>query len=163
MGFVHVELKRDSWIQPEMTIQTPSEAVDVVRKLIADLDREIVVSIYMASSGRVINASVCAVGTIDGAMVSPAEIMRTALLTGCRSVILCHNHPSGEISPSKEDISFTKRICSAGELIGIQLLDHIIIGDNQRNSIKESFPEVFKTRDVSWDVISTEGEVKNEK
>lgn len=158
MDFVHVELKRSSWIQPEIAVETPNEVVDVVRRLIADLDREIVVGIYMAASGRVINASICAVGTIDGAMVSPSEIMRTALLTGCRSVILCHNHPSGETVPSKEDISFTKRICSAGELIGIHLLDHIIIGNDQRHSLKESHPEIFGGRDTSWDVISTEGE-----
>lgn len=165
MGFVHVELKRDSWIQPEVIVQTPDEAVDVIQKLISDLDREMVVAIYMATSGRVIDVSICALGTIDGAMVSPSEIMRTALLTGCRSMILMHNHPSGEINPSTEDLAISRRICCAGDLIGIRLLDHIIIGNNKRkHSIKESHPEIFRARDTkSWDVIATEGEVKDEK
>ncbi len=154
MEFVHVELKRDTWVRPEINIRTPDDAVDTVQKLIADMDREMVICIYMATSGRVISASVCAIGTIDGAMVSPAEIMRTALMTGCRSLILTHNHPSGEIKPSTEDIAITKRLCEAGRLIGIQVLDHIIIGSGTKHSIKESYPDVFETRS-SWDVVAT--------
>ena len=64
MEFVHVELKRDTWVYPEMKVETPYDAVKAVKELLQDMDREIVVCINMAASGRVINASVCSVGAI---------------------------------------------------------------------------------------------------
>lgn len=69
-------------------------------------------------------------GTVNASLISPRELFIEALQKNAVSIILMHNHPSGDPSPSKEDILITKRIKSAGELIGIQLLDHIIIGDN---------------------------------
>ena len=104
LEFIHVELKRDTWMNPDTIVQTPNDAVDIIKGMLEDMDREMLVCINLASSGRVINASICSVGTMDQALVSPPEILRGALLSGARGVIMLHNHPSGSLTPSKEDI-----------------------------------------------------------
>ena len=165
MDFVHIELKRDTWIQPAMKVQTPDEAVDAVQKLIENLDREAVVCIYLATSGRVINAAVCSIGAMDQSVVSPAEIIRTALVTGAKSIILLHNHPSGQADPSKDDFFVTRRMVCVGKLVGIHLLDHIVIGEyGARYSMKENRAELFETqKDMDFSLIAAEGSVEDEK
>lgn len=76
-------------------------------------------------------------GTVNASVVSPREIFIEAVKYHAVSLVLVHNHPSGDPSPSREDISLTKRVKEAGELLGIRLLDHIIIGDNSYISLKE--------------------------
>ena len=132
LEFIHVELKRDTWMSPEVTVQNADDAVGVIHGMLKDMDREMLVCINMASSGRVINASICSVGTMDMALVSPPEILRGALLSGARSLIMLHNHPSGQINPSREDLTVTKRIATASAVVGVNFLDSIIIGQNGR-------------------------------
>ena len=74
--------------------------------------------------------------------------MRTALLTGARSIILMHQHPSGECRPSEEDLRLTQRLAMAADLIGIQLLDHIIVGDDDTYSMSRNRPDVLKSRKI---------------
>ena len=76
-------------------------------------------------------------GTVNASLISPRELFVEALQKNAVSIILLHNHPSGDPTPSKEDILVTRRIRDAGELIGIELLDHIIIGDNCYFSLRE--------------------------
>ena len=121
-----MELKRDTWLSPEATVRTPDDAVNIIHDMLRDMDREMLVCINMAASGRVINASICSVGTMDMALVSPPEILRGALLSGARSLIMLHNHPSGQISPSKEDMSITKRMATASAVVGVNFLDSIV-------------------------------------
>ncbi len=128
MEFVYVELKRETWVRPEMNIRSEEDAVQAVKKLIQDLDRELVVCVHTATSGRVINASICAIGTMDQALVSPAEVLRTALLSGAHGLLMIHNHPSGKCKPSKEDLLLAKKLATACALMGIQLVDFIIVG-----------------------------------
>lgn len=165
MDFVHIELKRDTWIQPAMKVQTPDEAVDAVQKLIENLDREAVVCIYLATSGRVINAAVCSIGAMDQSVVSPTEIIRTALVTGAKSMILLHNHPSGQADPSKDDFLVTRRMACVGKLVGIKLLDHIVVGDRgMRYSMKENRADLFEIqKDMDFLMIAAERNVEDEK
>lgn len=165
MDFVHIELKRDTWIQPVMKIQTPAEAVDAVEKLIENLDREMLICIYLATSGRVISAAVCSIGAIDQSIVSPAEIIRTALVTGAKSMILLHNHPSGQADPSKDDFLVTRRMACVGKLVGIQILDHIVVGDRgMRYSMKENRADLFEIqKDMDFSMIAAERNVEDEK
>ncbi len=95
MEFVHVELKRETWIKPEMNVRCEEDAIMAVKKLIQNLDRELVICVHIATSGRVINASICAMGTMDQAVISPSEVMRTAILSGAHGILMLHNHPSG--------------------------------------------------------------------
>lgn len=137
MEFVHVELKRENWITPEVTVNSPDDAVDVVQTLIENLDREVVICIHLATSGRVISAEVCSMGTVDKAIVKPVQIIRTALMTGASNLILIHNHPSGNCEPSKDDLSISQKMATICCLIGIELLDFIIIGADARYSVRE--------------------------
>ena len=132
MEFVHVELKRDTWVYPEMKVETPYDAVKAVKELLQDMDREIVVCINMAASGRVINASVCSVGTSNMALISPAGILKTGILSGANCLLMIHNHPSGNLTPSREDIMTTDKMIKAYRLLDIQVLDHIIIGPDRQ-------------------------------
>ncbi len=77
------------------------------------------------------------VGSLDTNIIHPREIFKIALTESAAAIILVHNHPSGDPTPSHEDIEITKQIIKAGEIIGIQVLDHIIIGDNKYISLKE--------------------------
>ena len=76
-------------------------------------------------------------GTVNASIISPREIFLEALEVHAVQLVLVHNHPSGDPSPSLEDIRVTRRICKAGELLGIQLLDHVIIGDRCYSSLRE--------------------------
>lgn len=76
-------------------------------------------------------------GTVNSSVASPREIFNHALLIGAVHIVLVHNHPSGDIEPSREDMLFTKRIKEAGNLLNVELLDHIIIGFEQYTSFKE--------------------------
>lgn len=76
-------------------------------------------------------------GTINASIVHPREIYKRAILQNASSIALIHNHPSGDPTPSAEDVSITKRISEAGTLMGIQLIDHLVIGDGNYRSMKE--------------------------
>lgn len=76
-------------------------------------------------------------GTLNSSLVHPREVFRTALKKACNAIILVHNHPSGDCSPSREDIDVTRRLSDAGKIMGIEILDHVIIGDGRYVSLKE--------------------------
>ena len=148
MRFVHTELKRDKWVKPTIEAASPDAAVKAIQELIKDLDREMVVTLHLSNNCRVISAEVSAIGVMDEACLSPAEVLRTALLTGCRSIILLHAHPSGNAKASDEDIQMTKKIAMAADLLSIKFLDHIVIGGEKWVSIKDLEPKIFERRDT---------------
>lgn len=144
MDFVHVELKRDTWSKPAKYVTSPEEAVTEIKKMIENLDREMLISIQLACSGEVINASICSVGSVDGVCVFVGGIVRTAVMSGASSVILIHNHPSGNSKASKADLEVTKRLAIACKIFNLELLDHIIIGAyDQKISLREERKELF--------------------
>lgn len=83
------------------------------------------------------NISVVSVGTLNKAIVHPREVFKTAILSNAASIMAFHNHPSDETAPSQQHIQLTNRLYEAGELLGIKLLDHLIIGDGTFISLKE--------------------------
>lgn len=93
--------------------------------------------VLLNTKGRMLHDAVVSIGTVNSSLISPREIFLEALKFQAVSIILLHNHPSGEPEPSREDILVTKRVYEAGRLIGISLTDHIIIGDNCYISLKE--------------------------
>lgn len=94
------------------------------------LTEEHVWQFCLDAAGHVTGVFVVSKGAVNYSCINPREIYRNALLSNAVSVIIAHNHPSGECNPSKEDMEATSKIKQAGELIGIQLLDHIIVGDS---------------------------------
>ena len=107
------------------------EAGDVARlmaPLAADLDREHFWTILLDGKNRVTGLNLVSIGTLTAALVHPREVFKPAIAGTAAAVILCHNHPSGEATPSAEDLALTKRLCEVGEPIGIRVLDHIVLG-----------------------------------
>lgn len=149
MEFVHVELKRDTWVYPEMKITNAADAVKAIKALLQNLDREIVVCINMAASGQIINASICSVGTSNMALISPAEILKTGILSGANCLLMLHNHPSGSCRPSTDDFNTARRIATASAFMGMKLLDFIVIGADEIYSTKEH-DEQWLQPDYEW-------------
>ena len=103
----------------------------------ASLAQEQIRLILLDSNQRVMTISTVYIGTVDTSIVRVAEIFREAIIRNSPAVILAHNHPSGDPQPSPEDIALTRTLLSAGQLLDIQVLDHIIIGDNRWKSLRE--------------------------
>lgn len=93
--------------------------------------------LHFDTKSKFIGEHILSVGTVNSSVLSPREVFLAALAEEAVHIILLHNHPSGDPTPSKEDIMITKRVAEAGDLIGIKLMDHIIIGDNRYISLKE--------------------------
>jgi DNA repair protein RadC len=87
---------------------------------------------------RVLRTAVVAVGSVDSASVQPRDVFRQAMLASATALVLFHNHPSGDPRPSAEDVDLTRRMVAAGDLVGISLLDHIVLGDGRYCSMREA-------------------------
>ncbi len=101
------------------------------------LEQEIIMIAMLNSKGRLLKDQVISKGTVRASLISPREIFIEAMRNQAVSIILVHNHPSGDPTPSKDDIILTQRVRKAGAIVGIELLDHIIIGDCQAISMRE--------------------------
>ena len=122
-------------------IQSPDDAIEFCRRRFArvadDARQEEFHIVTIDTKGRVIDTHGITVGTLDASLVHPREVFRPAIKDAAASVILVHNHPSGDPTPSREDIRVTNRLEEAGELLGIQVLDHIVLGADAAVSIRE--------------------------
>ena len=103
-----------------------------------DKQQEHMLMCTLNTQNEVINSYVLTIGLIAGTLIDPREVFKRALLDNSNSIILCHNHPSGNIDPSPEDIDLTIKLQSAGEIMDIPLLDHVIISSTGFNSLRES-------------------------
>lgn len=117
-------------------IRSPQDAYEHVKDL-KDYDREHFVILHLNTKNKVIGRETISIGSLDRAVVHPREVFKSAIRRGSAAIIAAHNHPSGDSSPSHEDIQLTERLQEAGELVGIELLDHIIIGTFSNTSLKE--------------------------
>lgn len=118
-------------------VDSPEAAVRVLGKELKDYDREVLCVVNLNTKNRPINASIVSMGILDGALGHPREIMKTAILSNASKILLLHNHISGEVTPSRQDILLTDRIHKVCDLMGIPLADHVIVGDNQYFSFHE--------------------------
>lgn len=121
----------------EYRANSPKAVHELVIKLIGDEDREVFLVIGLNIKNQVISVHRASVGTINSAIVHPREIFKTLILNNCASFIVAHVHPSGNVLPSPEDISITTRLKDVGDLMGIDLLDHIIVANNDYFSLHE--------------------------
>jgi len=117
-------------------VNTPEDAARIVMARMRHLDREEFRVILLDTKNRVIHTETVAVGTLNSTGVQPREVFKNAIRRSAAAVILVHNHPSGDPSPTREDVALTQRLIQAGELVGIEILDHIVIGDNRYVSLK---------------------------
>jgi DNA repair protein RadC len=120
-----------------ISIRSPQDVAELFMEELRYLPKEHFVCLYLNSKNHVISRETLSVGTLNASLVHPREVFRPAIQKNSASIICAHNHPSGDPTPSPEDIQMTQRLYEAGKLIGIELLDHIIIGDNRYISLKE--------------------------
>ncbi len=110
-------------------ISSPADVDRLLRGRIANLDRENFVVVLLNTKNEVIESPLVSVGTLSSALVHPQEVFKPAIRASAASVILAHNHPSGKVEPSREDREVTRRLVGAAEILGIEVLDHVIVGD----------------------------------
>jgi DNA repair protein RadC len=120
---------------PVRTIECSEDVADLLEHLQSE-KREHFYSILMDSKGSVLRAVPVHIGTLTMSLVGPREVFREAIREGASSLIVAHNHPSGDPEPSPEDVEVTLRLAEVGELLDIPLLDHVIIGDKRHVSLK---------------------------
>lgn len=109
----------------------------LLKKQLEGQDREHFVVILLSSKNAVIGVETVSIGTLNASIVHPREVLKPAVVNSTAAIILAHNHPSGVATPSQEDIAITKRIRKAGEILGIDVLDHVIVGKGTYQSLKE--------------------------
>jgi DNA repair protein RadC len=119
-------------------VSNAQEAAKLVMEGLRYRQQECLAAIFLDTRNQVICVRTITVGTLNGSPAHPREIFREALAQGCAHIIICHNHPSGDPSPSRDDIALTARLVQVGELMGMPVLDHIIIGDGKYISLKEA-------------------------
>lgn len=119
-----------------INISSPEDAEKAFREYIGDSDREVFAVMTLNNRHSITSLTTVSIGSLNSCVVHPREVFKTAILSNAESIVLCHNHPSGECQPSSEDIAATSRMQEAGKILGIQVLDHIILGDEKFTSMK---------------------------
>ena len=139
INIVSIKLVREGSILYNLRkISSPSDALALGKQFLEDADREQLLTCCMDTKNQPVSINISSIGSLNSSIVHPREIFKAAILSNAASILIFHNHPSGDPSPSVEDINITSRLKDAGTLIGIELIDHIIIGsDNKYCSLKE--------------------------
>lgn len=135
---INILVKEETTNYDISSISSPSIIADMLNDVyrLNKQAEEYIYLIALNTKNKIIGVFEVSHGTVGFSLVSPREIFIRALLVGASNIILAHNHPSGELEPSADDIKTTNRVAEAGKLIGIQLLDHIICGLNEYRSLK---------------------------
>ncbi|TRZ76375.1 MAG: DNA repair protein RadC [Deltaproteobacteria bacterium] len=125
-----IMLVQDSAITAEPDIRDPTDAVKILTKYLRGVDREHFVGLYLNTANRLLGIHTVSIGTLNSSLVHPREVFKPAYLMGAASLIVSHNHPSGCVEPSGEDLAITKQLVEAGKILGIPLNDHIIVTEH---------------------------------
>ncbi|NBJ68666.1 MULTISPECIES: DNA repair protein RadC [Clostridia] len=131
--------KRMNGFQPEerYVIRSPEDGAYYVMEELRSLNQEHFVALYLNTKNQIIHRQTIFIGSLNASIVHPREVYREAIKRSAASVIVAHNHPSGDPAPSQEDIYVTRRLVESGKMIGIELIDHLIIGNRNYVSLKE--------------------------
>ncbi len=127
----------DSRMELKDVVNSPRDAAQMVLRELSFADKEHFMIIMLNSKYRVIAKKVISIGHLNASLVHPREMFKEAIKRSSAAVILVHNHPSGDLTPSKEDLVTTERLQKVGELLGIDVLDHLIVGNNRYLSFRE--------------------------
>jgi len=136
----HIELVRERTIkvEPRPAIHNPDDVVAILRDEFLKADREKLICLMLNAKNVVIGMNLVSMGSLTASISHPREIFKAAILSNAAAIILSHGHPSGDPSPSQDDIQLTDRISKAGDILGIKLLDHVIIGELDSYSFKSA-------------------------
>lgn len=171
LDVVSVRLVKDAPIYSKRSIENPLDAVELVGEQLKDMDREVICVINTKANGVPINCSFVSMGALEHALACPREMLKTSILSNAASIVLVHNHPSGEIKPSQADTRITDTMLTVCKYMEIPLLDHIIVapGRNDYFSFREKrklkFPILdlesnYKRLDFGRELVAEEGKVR---
>jgi len=130
-------VKESSLLYKDRNVRSPQDGYKLFKQFLGELDREYFVVMCLDVKNQPTAINVCHIGSLNASIVHPREVMKTAIMSNSASIIVAHNHPSGKPEPSQEDIDVTKRLAEAGKILGIELMDHLIIGEDTFISLKE--------------------------
>ena len=120
------------------SVRAPRDIARMFMDEMKDYDREHFKAAFLNTKNQIIKVVTVSIGSLNASIVHPREILKPAIAASAASIVLVHNHPTGDPTPSREDVEFTRRFAKCGELIGIELLDHIVIGADRFQSLKEA-------------------------
>jgi len=151
---VNVRLVKEQTLYSDKPVGRPEDAAKVVADEMATLDREVFCVLNLNTKGHVLHLNIVSMGTLNSSMVHPREVFKSVILANAASIILIHNHPSGDITPSPEDRQVTKQLAEAGEILGIRVLDHLVVGAQsgdmysfaQEGDLEKIFDELQRER-----------------
>lgn len=135
-----IELGRrmaNSRLTEPVIIRSPQDAAEILTEQLRYLQKEHFICLFLNTKNHVIAQETLSMGSLNASIVHPREVFRAAMKCSSAAIICAHNHPSGDPTPSPEDISLTSRLIQAGEIVGIDVLDHLVIGDSSFVSLKE--------------------------
>jgi len=118
-------------------VSSPGDVAELVMPRLRFLKQEHFLVIHLNTKNKILSEETISKGTLDSSLVHPREVFKTAVKNSSAALILVHNHPSGDPQPSNDDLNLTRRLKEAGEIMGIPILDHLIIGDNKFISLRE--------------------------
>ena len=110
-------------------VKSPDDMAEILRAYLDGADREHFCIAMLDRKGNLLGLNTVSVGSISSSVVHPREVFKPAIIIGASSIILCHNHPSGDTTPSREDIDVTRKLIEGGKILSIEVLDHVIIGE----------------------------------
>jgi len=146
---VRLCLKEGNIYFSDKPIDGPDAGIEIMKDVLANLDREMVCVVNLESRLKPINFNVVAVGSLDICPATISNIFKSSILSNASKIMMFHNHPSGDPTPSMQDVWMTERLIEAGNLLQINLLDHVIVGafGGEMYSFRTNMPELFERSD----------------
>lgn len=133
-----LSLVREATYKSEYRVlSSPLDAYQFIRGILENCDREEFLVVMLDCRNRVIGVNRISIGSINASIAHPREVFKAAILSNASTIMLSHNHPSGDPSPSAEDLALTTRLKQGAELLGIPIIDHVIVGDERYISLSE--------------------------
>lgn len=127
----------------KVMIKSPKDIFPLLKEKIINFHKEYFMVVSLDNHNKIINIDTVSIGTLNSSLIHPRETFEVAIKNHAAAIIICHNHPSGELKPSEDDLAVTQNLVKAGKILGIEIFDHIIITKTQWVSMKQSFPECW--------------------
>ena len=135
------EIGRRAWVHesraPKLYLSGPDDVADMFMREMSVLDREHFRAVLLNTKNRILGVRTISIGSLNASIVHAREVFKAAVAESAQAIVLVHNHPSGLPEPSSEDVAVTERLAEAGRILGIEVLDHIVLGSQGYSSLKE--------------------------
>lgn len=147
---VRVKLVPGVPLTSQTPMTSPETAVEVIGNYLSDMDREVFCIVNLDNKLKPINYSIVSIGTINQTIISPREVLKASILSNAMGIMLFHNHPSRELLPSKDDTRITDRLSRVCHDMGIELIDHIIVGPNKGEHFSYANKNILPTKNNNY-------------